>query len=274
MLSVSSIVDFYRCKACFTEVFLYSKRRGLSGKSLVGIILHQFFKEVLLNEVRLIAELEVVEKINLKTIFNLYSALCRDIYYDVLSRYESKLGSLDVSIEVVERLLKRLSKNVVEKRCIELFKNVKNFDLSSLLPMLSKRRMDVKIVSSRYGVCGSPDVIEPNLVYEFKYSRPTSRGLVREDFLLQVVWYSILSETCRIQIFYLPSVLHTDLIIDNSLKAWAIKIRNEVLEFLNGLDNIDGLEHTCGHGVRYLPVGGWMFEKGIPIFITNITSIF
>jgi hypothetical protein len=261
-VSVSDVVEFYRCKACFVEKLKNGGRGRQTVKSLLGEMLHEFTCRCLRGEADIIEELHTYRRLDLKSLQQCYREAAEDVSRNILWRYGGRLVGLGGSPADAENLLLRASENMVEHRVLELFRGLRSMGLQQLLLHLYGRSFNKRLYLSDLRVCGSPDMLEADRVIEFKYSRPGPTGMVREDIVLQLSLYSILSGRRGLEIIYLPSFVYERFQVNGIMIEWALKMLEELFSFLS---NIPGtVDHTCIHGAKYVHIGcGSVWTKSI-----------
>ncbi len=256
-LSVSKLATLTKCRACFIEE-LTGLRKAVDGRVYAGLVMHRAYKMLLKREADILSD--DCRRLTSKSIKKAYGKLALEITHRLLDEYSRKL-SIDEAVKI-EVLLKKFSLNVLEKRSAWLINKVKELNYTNLESILGKRIYEPFLSSPEYKVYGSPDMIEGNIIFEFKYSKPPKEGFVRKDFLLQVTWYSILSGIKTVEIVYLPSLVTERFKISREYVSWAEKILNEARILANSRYNI--LEHTCRHTPQPLvKVGGGLNEESI-----------
>jgi hypothetical protein len=164
------------------------------------------------------------------------------------------LIELGGSLNYAESLLLKALESIIERRTLELFNGLRSMGLQQLLLQLRGRSFGKRLYSDGLRLCGSPDMLEVDRVAEFKYSRPGPRGIVREDIVLQLSLYSILSGKRGLRVIYLPSFIHQDFRASNTIIKWALGVLDELFSFLS--DTPREVEHTCAHRIKYVNVVG------------------
>ena len=253
-VSVSEIVDFYRCRACFLERLKNSGRGKQTVRSLLGEMLHELAGRCLRSEPETVEELYIYRRLDLKSLQQRYGEASEEISRSILWRYGDRLVQLGGSFEDAENLLMRTLENIIEHRVLELFKGLRCMGFHQLLSNLNQRSFNKRLYSDALRVYGSPDMLEVGRVVEFKYSKPGPRRRVRKDVALQLSLYSILSEERNVRVVYLPSFIYEDFQISNIMIEWALKVRDELFSFLSDIP--EKVEHACIHQAQYLHVGG------------------
>jgi hypothetical protein len=252
-VSVSDVVEFYRCKACFLEKLENGWRGMQTVKSLLGEMLHEFAVRCLRGEAEIVEELHIHGRLDLKSLQQCYKKVAEDASRNILWRSGGRLIGLGGSLEDAENLLVRASEKVVEHRVLELFKGLRSMGIQRLLLHLYERSFNKRLYSNNLRVSGSPDMLEADRVVEFKYSRPGPRGMVREDVALQLSLYSILSGRRCLGVIYLPSFIYQDFQVNGVMIEWALKILDELFNFLSNIP--ETAEHTCNHQAKFMHVG-------------------
>jgi len=253
-VSVSDVVTFYKCKACFLERLENGRRGKQTVKSLLGEMLHELAERCLRGEAEIMERLYAGRCLDPRNLQRCYRKIARSTCRKVMWRYGERLIELAGSLEDAWDLLLRASENIVRQRVLELFKNLRSIGLQQLLSQLYARSFGKRLYSEELRLCGSPDMLELDRVVEFKYSRPGPRGMVREDIVLQLALYSVLSGRKRLRVIYLPSFIHEDFQLNGVMAEWALRILDELFDFLSNTP--ERVEHTCIHPPRYVNVRG------------------
>jgi len=253
-VSVSDVVAFYRCRACFLERLRGGGREKQTVKSLLGEMLHELAGGCLRGEAEMIEMLHVGRRLDPKSLQKRYREAARDIFKSLVWRYGGRLIELGGSLNYAESLLLKALESIIERRTLELFNGLRSMGLQQLLLQLRGRSFGKRLYSDGLRLCGSPDMLEVDRVVEFKYSRPGPRGIVREDIVLQLSLYSILSGKRGLRVIYLPSFIHQDFRASNTIIKWALGVLDELFSFLS--DTPREVEHTCAHRIKYVNVVG------------------
>lgn len=236
--------------------------------ALVGKMLHDIYKRTLSSEIELLEKLEKAGKLDIKSIRDLYRRTLKETSLRIFERYVGRLRELGEPMNNVLYLLGRFFENVVKERTYYIFKKIKNIGVSGLIPIFTERSFERLFICDKYGVYGSPDIIENNIIYELKYAGPPPKGSIREDFLLQVVWYSILSGIRDVCVTYLPSLKVTRIKVNKGFISWAQDIKFSLLDFLEEPYEV---EHTCNSERRYIVIRGDFLGGSLPTLIPNST---
>jgi hypothetical protein len=259
-VSVSEVVDFYRCRACFLERLKNGGRGKQTLRSILGEMLHELAGRCLRSEVETIEELYIHGGLDLKSLQKRYRRVAGDTSRSILWKYGGRLVQLGGSLEDAENLLVKASRNVVEQRVLELFRELRGIGFHQLLSNLNQRSFNKRLYSEALRVYGSPDMLEVGRVVEFKYSKPGPRGKVREDIVLQLSLYSMLSEEGNVRVIYLPSFIYEDFQVNNIMIEWALRIIDELYSFLSDIP--EKVEHTCIYKPKLMSIGGELLWAG------------
>jgi len=253
-VSVGDVVSFYRCRACFLERLRGGGRERQTVKSLLGEMLHELAGGCLRGEVEIMERLHADGRLDPRSLQKCYRRAAMGVLRGVIWKYGGRLAELGGSLEGAEALLSRGVENIVERRTLELFKGLRSMGIRQLLLQLHERSFGRRLYSDALRLCGSPDMLEADKVVEFKYSRPGPRGMIREDILLQLSLYSMLSGKRGLRVIYLPSFIHQDFWADDGVIEWALGILDELFSFLSQAP--EEVEHTCARQLEYVSVGG------------------
>jgi hypothetical protein len=253
-VSVSDVVSFYRCRVCFLERLRGGGRERQTVKSLLGEMLHELAGGCLRGEVEIMERLHADGRLDPRSLQKCYRRAAMGVLRGVIWKYGGRLAELGGSLEDAETLLLKAVENIIEQRTLELFKGLRNMGFQQQLLRLHERSFGRRLYSNALKLCGSPDMLEADKVVEFKYSRPGPRGMIREDILLQLSLYSMLSGKRSLRVIYLPSFTHEDFWADDGVIEWALGILNELFSFLSQVPG--EVEHTCARRLKYVSVGG------------------
>jgi hypothetical protein len=259
-VSVSDVVSFYRCRACFLERLRGGGRERQTVKSLLGEMLHELAGGCLRGEAEMMERLHADGCLDPKSLQKCYREAAKGILRSVIWKYGGRLVELGGSLEDAETLLLRALESIVKQGTLELFKSLRSMGLRQLLLQLHERSFGRRLYSNVLRICGSPDMLEADRVVEFKYFRPGHREMVREDIVLQLSLYSMLSGRRSLRVIYLPSFIHQNFWADDGMTEWALGILDELFSFLS---HVPGeAEHTCAHQIKYVSVGGELLWAG------------
>jgi len=253
-VSVTDVVTFYKCKACFLERLENGRRGKHTVKTLLGEMLHKLAERCLRGEAEIMERLYANRRLDPRSLRRCYKRFAEDASKEIALRYGGKLVKLAGSLESAQSLLLRASRNIVEQRSLELFKDLRSMGFQQLLHHLHARSFGERLYSRELRLCGSPDMLEVDRVVDFKYSKPGPDGMVREDIVLQLTLYSLLSGRKKLRVVYLPSFIHEDFQLNDAMAQWALRILDELFDFLSNTP--EKVEHTCIHPPRYVSVRG------------------
>ena len=234
---------------------LKNGRRGKhTVKTLLGEMLHELVEKCLRSETEILEKLYLERRLDQENLQRRYRRIAEQASMEIIWRYGGRLVRLSGSIKEAMSLLLRASRNIVGLRSLELLKDARSIGIQQLLHHLHARSFGERLYSRELGLSGSPDMLEPDRVVDFKYSRPGPDRMVREDIILQLALYSLLSGRKKLRVIYLPSFAHEDFQMNDAMAQWALRILDELFDFLSNIP--EEVEHTCIHPPRYVSVGG------------------